>query len=735
MEQAALAAVAGSPVQFAAAGARSPEYAAWITSVSAFPGCFQVLLQLSVPKEQNGGDMQQLVQQLQHAADQLVVDWPDLQGVLDVQLQHQREQEQLAAWTPLLTADFAADAAGPLSRAAWPALAARQAVKQADAVRLQVAMVAAADASSSMAGAACNSLAMPQSASVNGVYVQPVAGALPGLLHTYGLSNAAPEVLTTELVIPKAVVVQLLTAGQSSVRVVVASQLPAGELLMDTTWQLLKTEANGALCTATGAAAGIKTAVDLQLQLQIPLRGSPGEQQQQQVLTVVILAGHVDSGDCHSEAAPASRIDTHAVDQGSHAGLAAVGPYGQPVVSPMHGVIAQFPLMVLPARAASELQSLFESILTAGTPHSVAYAQLLPLLQDMAAALCVGQGSLLTETVSQGGVPPPLLESLSAAFTQHSLQHCQQLLDASCSPASSISTGISLTASSNSSSGNNDSNSNKNAPQWSDTCKQPACTTGPPASACSTPGLPGFEAASLPVPANSVQFNWKSVVFGFPSAAAEGAYHEYKAAAFHLVDFVIMFTCGVGALVPCVQLLLLLCSAAVTGSAPADVLGRSTVFAMRGLYVGVHFATHALVWAAGTGGVQLRGLRQWRSAVLFAGIGINMCITAVCLMVGGVAGNAALQVVQEFMYVRWVLPLHRDLLYPVAICAEVVPYTVCFLAMHFLAIDPRFRRAEVLGLGPTGSAVLLVLVHQTVAVVLEASMRKRFVRHIQGEPA
>jgi hypothetical protein len=169
-----------------------------------------------LPESQpSSSQLQLLQQQVQQAALQVLAAYPDDCQLLSAQLQPVATNYMTAATMPAGTAAAAEGSASAPVHAGVPVL-----------------VSAAAD-----------------------VYMLPVALALPIHSTTRNSSSssssskadgACSESVLVNVCIAQPVVMQLLRAGHSSVRVVVTSQLPGAAALADNTWQLPNTGAAAA---------------------------------------------------------------------------------------------------------------------------------------------------------------------------------------------------------------------------------------------------------------------------------------------------------------------------------------------------------------------------------------------------------------------------------------------------------------------------------------------------------
>jgi hypothetical protein len=386
--------------------------AAFVSDVAAFPGCWQLVMQLVLPAGQEGCIQQRL---LQAAAEQVLGSWPDCS----------LQSMQLLSVEPAAAAAAGAAAAAAVEE------------EEEDSV------------------AATGSAVVPAEQQLPSVaaelpYLQPVAVAIAGDNSSSSSNvcgNAAAAAATAWLWIPAAQVQQLVQAGQRSVRVVVTpAQLPAGQLLLDKTWQLPSTAAPAAAeadaaPSATAAASECKDnlkPVRLQLQLSLGIAAGSAEMMTPAIAAASVLSATVLAGGGATAAASAA-----AAAAASAAAAAAAEP-SEPQTAeertprPAH-VLAKLPLLLLPAAAADELHQLYTALVAAGASCSTAYQQLLPLLQDMAGVLMhaaaaaaasdVGStASTAHQSSSSSSLMAEIVDELAACFARQGMDSCLQLL-------------------------------------------------------------------------------------------------------------------------------------------------------------------------------------------------------------------------------------------------------------------------------------------------------------------
>ncbi|KAF6265781.1 hypothetical protein COO60DRAFT_762101 [Scenedesmus sp. NREL 46B-D3] len=370
-----------------------------VTGVAAFPGCWQLVMHLVLPPGQlSDGQLQQLQQQVQHAAQGVLDAYPPDCILLSTQLQPVMREVVAAATLPVTV----------------------------PAAVMQAAAAAPADVPVLVTAA-------------GGAYMHPVAAALPDCgcsSNSSGseASHATDASAVVEVCISQATVVQLLQAGHSSVRVVVTSQLPGAPALVDEIWQLPSAEAPSSSSASPGGGVAPSIAADVRWPIQLQLGSFVGmhlqQQQQQQeplVMSVVILAGRTH------DAALAG------VDPAAAAAAAASG--GATDASSQHvpaAVLAKLPLLLLPAGATAELQELYTWLAAGGMQPAAVYHELLPLLQDLAVVLSSSgsstanhlPGSAGAEQQHDGkrGLLQVLVSALLECCQQQGLPKCTQLL-------------------------------------------------------------------------------------------------------------------------------------------------------------------------------------------------------------------------------------------------------------------------------------------------------------------
>jgi hypothetical protein len=707
--------------------AQQEQPAVMVSGVAAFPGCYQLVMHVVVPQRQAIDDqLQELQQQIQCAA----------QGVLD---------------TYYVSTDCSL-----LSTQLQPALPELSVATAAPAA--VVAAVLAAD--NAQAGAALRLTGAVAAAAAAGVYMHPVAVALPDCSSGSSGTLEGAAVLaasTMNVCIGQQTVAQLLQAGHSSVRVAVTSPLPGAAPLMDDTWQL----------PTSTVAVSEDGAVLLRLQL-CSLEGTSANQQRPVVLSIVVLAAStpVDK----PIAAPAD-----------------IPPSGQDNSSSDHphaAVLAKLPLLVLPPAAAAELQALCTGLTAEqGLSPAAAYQEVLPLLQDLAVVLTHDESSSMhpagSGQSSQHALLQPLMAALLACFEQQGMVHCPELLQglaaatdaaaplqlaavkisveqqgsaAATAETSLIATGAatgSATGSgvqtsvvsaellmlgrlaslsshgsgSSGSSGKGSSFSNSNtavSSKLTGSSSYETMSSSQDAEA-DLPTAQPHQARQMALAGTTLELGFRSLVFGFP-AGVEAAYLAYKSEVLRNSDFLSMLSYSAGLFASSLKM-----ACAVMSSSAV----QARVTALRAGFLIIHVITHALMWAASTGAVpRLIALQQWRNTVLVGGVTLALCMFAgVALSEGmcGTAGVAALQGNKPSAY--WVFMVYRHLVQPTRLRIGVLP--LLLLAAEFLIVDTVFVRPRLLWLGPNATALLLVSVQLGIAAALEVSVRRSFLQSLR----
>lgn len=278
-----------------------------------------------------------------------------------------------------------------------------------------------------------------------GVALDPVAAVLPAAVgdsHSYRAAQPAGHQSPVVLVAGY-VAADLIEQGYSSIRAVVTKQ-PQGAIIWDQSWVL---QAPAAAEPAAGGVQVASNCVRLPLSWQgllqsAALGAADNEQQQRQVevLSVVVLAEGQQLGSTNSSnsslagLAPAT---TGLHDRGVTAATAA-GQNG--------AVVAQLPLLLLPAGPQQELQQLMADQLTAAagveaeSDYVNAFQQMLPILQDWSTVTIMesqGNSSLQTGSGSSSGsaeqhsrqyVFSSLCNALASLFREHDMGQCLGLL-------------------------------------------------------------------------------------------------------------------------------------------------------------------------------------------------------------------------------------------------------------------------------------------------------------------
>jgi hypothetical protein len=541
--------------------------------------------------------------------------------------------------------------------------------------------------------------------------------------------------------------VQLLRAGHRSVRVVVTCQQPGAAPLADDSWQLTP---------STAAAA----AQDLSLPLQLQLSQNTQQQQGRQALalSVVVLAGSMQSSTTHNAApadalSPAGAADAATAASTSQASAA---------------ILAKLPLLVLPAGAAAELQQLAAGMVLEGLQPAAAYQELLPLLQDFAVVLSSSSSSSGThrhgsaegsQQQQQQHRQQHLLGAVAAAlldcFEQHGLAECAKLLT-NCAGTAAQAVALRVEQSSSNSkeadvAGNAAAEGAAEAASsklWSSKSLQDDCAGCAPVSSSSSSSSMGSAASCKPSSSSNTNAGqeatgcstgvqqqqqsgqpasdagtlvvcYKTLLFGFP-AAVEPAYLAYKAAALRSTDFLSVLSYGVGLTATAVKLM---CSMADSRMLRIMVLQAGFLF--------IHAVTHFLIWAAGAGVPQLVALQQWRNTVLAGSATLAICMFAATSLRGGIWAAASLadRLGEEPGVLYWVFVVYRHVMQPLRLRIGLLKSLL--LAVEYLVLDHithLYVKPRLPWLGAAGTAVLMVALHLAIAARLELGMRKSFVR-------
>jgi hypothetical protein len=703
--------------------AEQEQPAVMVSGVAAFPGCYQLVMHKVAPQGQAmGSQLQELQQQIQCAA----------QGVLDTyygSTDCSLLSTQLQLALPELSVATASCSAAPAA---------------------VVAAVLAAD--NAQAGAALRLTGAVAAAAAAGVYMQPVAVALPDCSSSSSgmLEGAAVLAASTiNVCIAQPTVVQLLQAGHSSVRVVVTSQLPGAAPLMDDTWQL----------PTSAVAASEDVTFPLRLQSS-SLEGTSANQQQPVVLSVVVVAAStpVDKPTAAPADNPPSGQDNSSSDH------------------PHAAVLAKLPLLLLPPAAAAELQGLCTGLTAEqGLAPAAAYQEVLPLLQDLAVVL-TRNGSSLMHSASNAGFSQhallrPLVAAVLACFEQQGMVHCMQLLQAvapqqlahvtnsaehqesavavtetdllaragagaGSATGSSVqhSTGsagvpmlgrlASLSSHSSGSSGKSSSFSNSNtavSSKLTGSSSYETMSSSQEGDADSPTRQRQATQAEFGSSAVGSGFGFRTLVFGFP-AGLEAAYLAYKSEVLRNSDFLSMLSYSAGLFASSLKMVCAVMSSSAV---------QARVTALRAGFLIIHVITHALMWAASTGAVpQLIALQQWRNTVLVGGVTLALCMfvgVAFCKGVWGTAGVAALQGNKPNAY--WVFMGYRHLVQPTRLRIGLLPSVL--LVAEFLAVDTVFVRPRLPWLGPSATALLLVSAQLGIAAALELSVQRSFLQSLR----
>jgi hypothetical protein len=707
VQAAAQAALTAAEVQAAnaVAGAHHSTPAVLASDFAAFPGCWQVVLHLVLPQQELGQQLQgeaaeqQLQQALQAAAQEVAAAWPQSGGLVGMQLGQQQQQH-----AEVHVHSFAA-AAG---RAA-----------------MQDQLIAAAAAEAGAPAGHAEAYVLNSLASVTGLeaaaagfYLQPVV--LPG-----NSSSSGDGVTAVELCIAPAALQLLQAVSQHNLRVVVAASrsdafnaVDAGCGLLDQAWEL------------SNAPPGAAGEACVPLQLQLPATFEP------QLLSVVVLQD----------------ASTAAADEGQAAAAAEAANDGDASAA----VLAKLPLLVLPPAAAEELQGLYTGLTAEqGLPPAAAYQEVLPLLQDLASVVSNTQHG---SCAAQHQLHRAMLSALEECFEANGMEACQQLLallDASAAAAAAAaddgaasvqaeptaaqpaaaaaaprcSTAAKDTEEFDEAAGQavhsqhliRNNNSTRSSSGSSSCCSASCDSVEGSTSAASTPAMAALHVCDAgAVPGSACQVSALSVLFGFPSAAAQ-AYASFKCTHMVKLDFLCMMIYAIG-LVPTVRKFLLMLA---QGSSTIQLLAA----AFRALFVAIAFATRALVWAAGMWPHRLGFLHRWRNMLLIGSLSAILLIPTVGVLYGGMWRAASLAAMDGYYSLPLLLVVYRHFVEPALVCIGFLP-SLFFLVQCVLVADPMFGRPQVFGASPVHSAVLLAGLHLVLAAKLEVGMQRKFAHHV-----
>jgi hypothetical protein len=573
---------------------------------------------------------------------------------------------------------------------------------------------------------------------------------------------------------------QLLHAGHSSVRVVVASQLPGAAALADNTWQLPNTGAAAAAAVPRSPEAddAADPPADACLPVQLKLSDLEKLQQQQQehdiALSVVILGGCVPDAAAHSTApAGTDTADAAAIPSAAAASARAADGISSHVAPT--AVLAKLPLLVLPPAAAAELQALYTGLTAEqGLPPAAAYQELLPLLQDLAVVLSsnlllssnstsseehgAGSAGAMRHDGDAQGMVQLLVDALLQCCEQQGLIECSKLVvgcagitaHAAVAPADKESAetrsqavaeataaacdgDAHCTATVASSLGSARVQGTDNSSSSSASMKA-AKLAGSSSSSGSSSKAKYSQEALAPAAGQQQQQQPSSgqhatapgaltaglatLLWGFP-AAAEPAYQSFKAAALRNTDFLSMLSYGVGLTATVVKVM-----SSVTDSSTLRFLTLQAAFLF------IHAVTHVAVWAAGTGVHRLVALQQWRNALLAGSATLAICLIGATSVRGGVwaAANLANQLGDKLSVYWWVFVVYRHVMQPLRLRIGVLPSLL--LAVEYISLDSLYMRPQLPWLGAAGTALLAVAVHLVIVARLEFGMRRSFVRSL-----
>jgi hypothetical protein len=563
-------------------------------------------------------------------------------------------------------------------------------------------------------------------------------------------AKAAP-VACPELVIHSNTVQQLLAAGSTSLRVVVAAQ-PSGVLLLDRHWELPQAVAAG----------------DGSMRLQLPLDGELMRQEVKEgslsevlVLSVVVLAGGnsttttttTSSATAKAGAAPStSRSSSEA--GGKEASL----------------VLASIPLLVLPPGACQEIEEVFEAALDAGMMRDEAYRLLLPLLQDWVALLLwqgPGGGAGLTaadlETCYQG--QQAAVAALSEYFTRFGMVECHRLLlqqqqklagqavhgESELGMREGCKTGFSAwlqqlrfaaTIGSEAGAGGlkRRNVSSQDAAGGAISRSPPRPSAGKLAADGKTKpssimseivgaGLPGCDEASAAYSSlpRGLSVGLRSVLFGFP-APVQTAYLQYKASSLQRQDLVLTCVYVIGVVVGLVKLALVLCQQWATDQ-PFSLELVAVAVTRVGL-AACGAAPNVLLWAVIMGQRRwplLAYVLQWRGVVLEGSLVLQIWFSSFCFGLQGVWGYAISKLIGGYHASAVVCFLYNHVAQPFLV-RPGPGGMLLHMAALFMWAYPMSGWPVLPTLGKDASWRLAFAVNVVTVVLLELRMQHTFVR-------
>jgi hypothetical protein len=161
------------------------------------------------------------------------------------------------------------------------------------------------------------------------------------------------------------------------------------------------------------------------------------------------------------------------------------------------------------------------------------------------------------------------------------------------------------------------------------------------------------------------------------------------------------------------------------GSTTSQLLAAS----FKASFVGIAFATRALVWAAGMWPQRLGFLLRWRNMLLIGSLSAIVLIPTVGVLYGGTWRAASLAAMSGYYSLPLLLVVYRHFVEPVLVCIGFLP-SLFFLAQCVLVADPMFGRPQLFGASPVPSAVLLAALHLVLAAKLEVSMQRKIAHHV-----
>lgn len=767
-----------------------------VTQCAAFPGCYQLVFQILVPKvsevalavttttstaataapgsAQVSGSSDSSSKQVQPPDLQPSV-WQFVRSKQDWQLlsaqsglQHAAPSAEMSATGPFLqdAADDAANAFIPLpstvpdGKLSMPAVALQPHV---------LPWVASSGCATSQSGYSSDSSSSKNS---SGSEVYPPNQAVDLLLHP-GL------------------VQDLLHQGHQHVRVVISKQ-PSGIVLLDEQCQLQEPNVHTSLASGQQTAAEHHQCyqrVCLELAVASDAVASDAEfssSMQHQVLSVVVLAdtkapwkeatAHTvcsttsSAGSVEADATAAAR-EVAAVQDA--AGGAAAGC----------GVLAQLPIVMLPASAHQEFEQLVHSICNNFGVSAVQAQQLtVPLVSDLAsvlsklAAVSRGHSQGSNKDSSKSSMYTPghaesvidlTVDGLLAYFGQCRMFECRKLLQSVVqqrglvsavadplkavaatgdkgdanepSSASGASAEAPASASYATCSAMPGSNGGARGPKAGEqlgshvaggtttrgastqtTTKHSMAVTRYCQPAFNTPA----ELEQMMLSPNACSINWKTTLLGFSDTSVEKVYASYKSICMRKWDFLVMLWYLFG-----------FCSStlkhAVLVVRGADVQ-QLLVSQLRVLMVFISVVPPAVLWAASYPG-RLHMLIRWRGTVHVAAVLVMLAICGAYFCLGGAYQAAITSLGDTYNTSPSIVLSYNAAVQPFILRTEV-PATVTYICCHLFGLNMVFGRR---GLGPLSAKAahhFLTALNLALTVFLEFKLRQSFAARAQ-QPA